>query len=206
MFEDYHGDGPRHWHPDHDYWAGSGDTELPKKSQPAPKQAKPPSRWRAAAKEILACVGYAAVVGLPLYAAADWWYHKDIGKPHHGGQVRMTEQNHVELVVKPDRLVVYVTDHEGRPSDLRDTIISAAVGNGSVAKDMQPTGGNSMELRGRYSALSADTMVMVKVDKNCEQPNMAVFTPMTPEPPLPVGLICTVPKPRPATCRQAATP
>lgn len=112
----------------------------------------------------------------------------------------MTEQNHVELVVKPDKLIVYVTDHEGRASNLNDTIITTAVGNGSAAQAMHPSGNNSMELAGRFN-LNKDTMVMVTVDKNCEQPNMAIFTPMSPEPPLPTGLMCITPKPKSALCR-----
>lgn len=205
MFDDMRGTRPHHWYPDTDNWLGSA---FPGKDNKPDKQAEPPkepSRWKAAAKEVLTCLGIATVIGLPAYGAADWWYHKDIGKPTHGGQVRMTEQNHVELVVKPDRLVVYVTDHEGRPSDLKDTIITAAVGNGNIAKPFIPTGKNSMELRGTF-AFSQDTMVLMTVDKNCEQPLMAVFTPMSPEPPLPLGLICTTPKPRPASCRQGANP
>lgn len=201
MFEDMRGERPHHWYPDNDYWSGDGDTALPKKAAKPPESPKETSRWKAAAKEVLTCLGIATVIGLPAYGLADWWYHKDIGKPTHGGQVRMTEQNHVELVVKPDRLVIYVTDHEGRPRDLKDTIITAGVGNGGVAQPLVPTGDNTMELRGAFK-LNKDTMVMVKVDKNCEQPELAVFSPMSPEPPLPVGLICTVPKPRPATCRQ----
>ena len=205
MFEDMRGERPRHWYPDNDYWVGDGDTALPKKTAKPPEPPKEPSRWKAAAKEILTCLGIATVIGLPAYGVADWWYHKDIGKPTHGGQVRMTEQNHVELVVKPDRLVVYVTDHEGRPSDLKDTIITAAVGNGSVARALQRVGGNSMELRGKF-ALAKDAIVMVKVDKNCEEPQNAIFTPMSPEQPLPTGWICIVPKPRPANCRAAPAP
>jgi hypothetical protein len=201
MYDDMQGNRPYHWHLDRDNWSGGSDTDLPKNSAKPPEPPRAPSRWKAAAKEVLTCVGIATAIGLPAYGIADWWYHKDIGKPTHGGQVRMTEQNHVELVVKPDRMVVYVTDHEGRPRDLKNTTITAGIGNGGVAQSLVPTGENTMELRGAFK-LNKDTMVMVKVDKNCEQPEMAVFTPMSPEPPLPVGLICTTPKPRPATCRQ----
>lgn len=203
MFDDLRGPRPSHWYPDTDHWLRSafpGTDKAAEKKSPPPEPPRQPSRWRAAAKEILTCLSIATVIGVPAYAVADWWYHKDLGKPQHGGQVRMTEQNHVELVVNPDRLLVYVTDHEGRPSDLKDTIITAAVGNGSVARQLQPNGGNSMELRGQF-ALAKDAIVMVKVDKNCEEPQNAIFTPMTPEPPLPTGLICSTPKPKPATCR-----
>lgn len=200
MFDDMRGPRPHHWYPDNDDWWGSAFPIKPEKAHKSPEPPKEPSRWKSAAKEALTCLGIATVIGLPAYGIADWWYHKDIGKPTHGGQIRMTEQNHVELVVKPDRLVVYVTDHEGRPSDLKETMITAAVGNGSMARALQPTGGNSMELRGQF-ALAKDAVVLVKVDKNCEEPQNAIFTPMSPEPPLPVGLICTTPKPRPASCR-----
>ncbi len=200
MFDDMRGGRPYHWYPDPEYWAAPNDTQRPKKEPKAPEPPKQPSAWRRAAREIGVCLGIATAIGLPLYAAADWWYHKDLGKPQHGGQVHMTEQNHVELVARPDRMTVYVTDHEGRPSNLTDTVVTIAVGNGSSARPMLPVSGNSLELRGQFT-LNKDTMVMVTVDKSCEQPLTAVFTPMTPEPPLPAGLICTTPKPVPAACR-----
>lgn len=50
-----------------------------------------------------------------------------------------------------------------------------------------------------------DAIVMVEVDKHCGLAENAAFTPMSPEPPLPVGLICTTPKPRPASCRTINT-
>ncbi len=201
MYDDMRGGRPYHWYPDEGYW---GDGEKPQPKSPEPPKEKP-TGWRAAAREVAVCLGIATVIGLPAYGVADWLYHREIGKPHHGGQVRMTEQNHVELVVKPDRLVVYVTDHEGRPSDLSQTLISAAIGNGSTARRFQNTGNNAAELPGRF-VMDAQTMVMVTVDKNCEQPNTAIFTPLSPEPPLPTGLICTVPKPIPAACRQRPSP
>jgi hypothetical protein len=99
-------------------------------------------------------------------------------KAPHGGQLRMAGPYHLELVVKPGEVKVYVTDHG-------DTKISTQGARGSVtllsAKQkaivkLAPGGDNLMQGKGQF-IMGPDMKAVVTVTLPGQPPQHARFTP-----------------------------
>lgn len=155
------------------------------------------SGWKFAACEVFICAAVATVI----YSVVSPIMHWNAGRPSHNGQVRMIAQNHIELVAQKDRLIVYVTDHDGNPSDLKDFKIRATIGNGT-AQPMRTTAPDKtrFELPGDFQ-LTRNTPVLLTIERACDPATTVAFTPLNPEAPIPKELICS-PPPR-QTCSQA---
>ena len=150
--------------------------------------------WKFAAREVGISVAAASAIFFTVSPLAHWWSDQ----PRHGGQIRMTEQHHLELVATPEKLTVYMTDHEGLAKSLDGVKMYAGL-NGKTAELMMPSGKNSMEVKGKFD-MDEKTMVIVKVDFECADSETAIFVPLDKEPPLPLGIICSPPKPKPSKC------
>lgn len=93
---------------------------------------------------------------LPLAALA----HGDMKAPHGGTVAEAPSGQRVELVRESDQLVVYLTDHDGKPIDAQS--VQAAVtllsnGNKSTTR-LTPAGGN--RLNGAVTAAAGATAVL----------------------------------------------
>src|SRR4030065_1995560 len=70
----------------------------------------------------------------------------------HGGQLRMVEQYHYELVVKANEVSVYVTDHAGKKFDTRGATGTATLlsGKSKASVKLTPAGDNQMKGSGKF--------------------------------------------------------
>ena len=115
---------------------------------------------------IAACA--AAVLGSPVHAAEDH-------SPKHGGVVVETQAGDLELVAKPELIVIHVSDH-GKPLKLSSASGKVTVFNGSD-KTGAPLAlaGDKLEARGSFKT-GAGAKVLVEVALNGKPAVAARFT------------------------------
>lgn len=97
----------------------------------------------------------------------------------HGGQVRMVQQYHYELVVKANEVNVYITDHNGKKIDTHGATGTATLlsGKSKTSVKLTPAGDNQMKGSGQF-ALAPDMKVVVSVALSGQAALQARFTPM----------------------------
>jgi hypothetical protein len=97
----------------------------------------------------------------------------------HGGQLRMVQQYHYELVVKANEVSVYVTDHNGKHFDTEGASGTATIlsGKNRTTVKLNPAGGNQMKGSGQFE-LAPDMKVVVSVTLPGQAPVQARFTPL----------------------------
>lgn len=110
----------------------------------------------------------AIVAAAPVHAADDH-------KPQHGGVVVETKTGDMELVAKPDLIVIHVSDH-GKPMKLTSATGKVTVFNGSVKTEAPLTlAGDKLEAKGSFK-LGAGTKVLADVALNGKPAVAARFT------------------------------
>ncbi len=111
----------------------------------------------------------AAIVAVaPVHAADDH-------KPQYGGVVVETKTGDMELVAKPDLIVIRVSDH-GKPVKLTSVAGKVTVFNGSDKTEVPLTlAGDKLEAKGSFK-LGAGTKVLADVALNGKPAVAARFT------------------------------
>ena len=115
---------------------------------------------------IAACA--AAAFSLPVLAADDH-------KPMHGGVVVETKAGDLELVAKPDLIVIHVSDH-GKPMKLTSASGKVTVFNGNDKAEAPLTlVGDKLEAKGSFKT-GAGAKVLAEVTLNGKPAVAARFT------------------------------
>ena len=110
----------------------------------------------------------ASTLALPSFAADDH-------APKHGGVVMETKAGDLELVAKPDAIVIHVSDH-GKPMKLTSGTGKVTVFNGND-KTEAPLAlvGDKLEAKGSFK-VAAGTKVLAEVSLNGKPAASARFT------------------------------
>lgn len=97
----------------------------------------------------------------------------------HGGQLRMVQQYHYELVVKANEVSVYVTDHGGKKFDTRGATGTAILlsGKSKASVQLTPAGDNQMKGSGKFE-LAPDMKVVISVALAGQTALQGRFTPL----------------------------
>lgn len=109
-------------------------------------------------------------------AAAHTDEYLDSQPSPHGGQVRMTDLYHLEMLVKDGDITVYVMDHGNQPlpSAGMQATATVLVGESKTEVKLEPAGDNLLKGKGEFK--SADDMkVLLSVTP---APQLARFTPL----------------------------
>ncbi len=88
----------------------------------------------------------------------------DDHQPKNGGQVRETTSFDLELVAKPEELVLHIADHKGKKIDTKDATATATILTGK-SKDtvkLAASGEGLFKGKGQF-VLTADTKILVSV-------------------------------------------
>jgi uncharacterized Zn-binding protein involved in type VI secretion len=119
-------------------------------------------------KSVLAPLLIASALVLPAFAAEDH-------APKHGGIVVETKAGDLELVAKPDLIVIHVSDH-GKPMKLSSGSGKVTVFNGND-KSEAPLAlvGDKLEAKGNFK-VGAGTKVLAEVSLNGKPAASARFT------------------------------
>lgn len=108
-------------------------------------------------------------------AAAAPAYAADDHKPQHGGVVVETKAGDMELVARPDLIVIHVNDH-GKPMKLTSATGKITVFNGNDKTEAPLTlAGDKLEAKGSFK-LGAGTKVLADVALNGKPAVAARFT------------------------------
>jgi len=97
----------------------------------------------------------------------------------HGGQMHMAGAYHFELLVKPNELTVYITDHAGTkvPSNGATGTATVLSGKTKASIKLQPAGDNVMKGTGQFE-LAPDMKAVVSITVAGKSPEQARFTPL----------------------------
>lgn len=131
-----------------------------------------------------------SVLALTMFFAQGAFAHSDeyldTQTAPHGGQVRMVQQYHYELVVKANEVSVYVTDHTGKRIDTQGATGTATLltSKGKASVMLTPTGDNKMKGAGQFE-LAPDMKVVVSIALSGQTALQGRFTPMQKAPPAP---------------------
>lgn len=99
----------------------------------------------------------------------------DDHKPKYGGVVVETKAGDMELVAKPDQILIYVGDH-GKPLALTSATGKVTVFNGSESKEAAVAlAGDKIEAKGPFK-IAAGTKVLAEVAINGKPAVAARFT------------------------------
>ena len=124
-----------------------------------------------------------SVLALALFFSQGAFAHSDeyldTQTAPHGGQLRMVQQYHYELVVKANEVSVYVTDHGGKKIDTRGATGTATLlsGKSKANVKLSPAGDNQMKGSGQF-ALAPDMKVVVSIALAGQTALQGRFTPM----------------------------
>jgi len=124
-----------------------------------------------------------SVLALALFFSQGAFAHSDeyldTQTAPHGGQLRMVQQYHYELVVKANEVSVYVTDHGGKKFDTRGATGTATLlsGKSKTSVKLMPAGDNQMKGSGQF-ALAPDMKVVVSIALAGQPALQGRFTPM----------------------------
>lgn len=119
-------------------------------------------------KRHLATAALAALIAAPAFAADDH-------KPQHGGVVLETKAGDMELVAKPDSIVIYVSDH-GKPMKLTSATgkVTVFAGNDKAEAPLALVG-DKLEAKGSFK-VGAGVKVLAEVSVNGKPAVAARFT------------------------------
>ena len=97
----------------------------------------------------------------------------------HGGQLRMAGMQHYELVVKPNDVTVYLTDHAGTKQPSKGASGTATILSGKTKATVKliPAGDNIMKGAGKFG-LAPDMKVVVSITLPGQAAEQARFTPL----------------------------
>jgi hypothetical protein len=110
----------------------------------------------------------ASAIAMPAIAAEDH-------TPKHGGVVVETKAGDMELVAKPDLIVIHVSDH-GKPMKLASASGKVTVFNGSdKAEAPLALAGDKLEAKGSFK-IGSGTKVLAEVSLNGKPAVAARFT------------------------------
>ena len=119
-------------------------------------------------KHLLTTLLLAATTALPAFAAEDH-------TPKHGGVVLETKAGDMELVAKPDLIVIHVSDH-GKPMKLTSASGKVTVFNGNDKTEAPlALAGDKLEAKGSFK-VGAGTKVLADVALNGKPAVAARFT------------------------------
>ena len=119
-------------------------------------------------KHLLTTLLLAAATTSPAFAAEDH-------KPKHGGVVVETKAGDMELVAKPDLIVIHVSDH-GKAMKMASATGKVTVFNGNEKTEAQlALAGDKLEAKGSFK-VGAGTKVLADVALNGEPSVAARFT------------------------------
>lgn len=96
----------------------------------------------------------------------------------HGGQLRMVGLFHYELVIKPDFVAVYLTDHAGTKQSSKGATGTATILSGKTKTTVTLLPGSDNELTGtgKFNP-SPDMKVVVSITLPGKIPELGRFTP-----------------------------
>ena len=119
-------------------------------------------------KHLLTTLLLAAAAASPAFAAEDH-------QPKHGGVVVETKAGDMELVAKPDLIVIHVSDH-GKPMKLTSAAGKITVFNGNDKTEAPlALSGDKLEAKGSFK-VGAGTKVLADVALNGKPSVAARFT------------------------------
>ncbi len=119
-------------------------------------------------KHLLTTILVAAIATLPAFAAEDH-------KPKHGGVAVETKAGDMELVAKPELIVIHVSDH-GKPMKLTSATGKVTVFNGNDKTEAPLVlAGDKLEAKGSFK-VGAGTKVLADVALNGKPAVAARFT------------------------------
>lgn len=119
-------------------------------------------------KTLAAALLIASAIALPAFAAEDH-------APKHGGVVVETKAGDLELVAKPESIVIHVSDH-GKPMKLASGSGKVTVFNGNDKTEAPlALAGDRLEAKGGFK-IAAGTKVLAEVSLNGKPPASARFT------------------------------
>lgn len=97
----------------------------------------------------------------------------------HGGQLRMVGMQHYELVVKPNEVTVYLTDHAGTKLGSKGATGTATVLSGKTKTSVKllPTEDNVLKGTSKFE-LAPDMKVVVSIALPGQAAEQARFTPL----------------------------
>jgi hypothetical protein len=118
-------------------------------------------------------------LALSLAAWAHTDEYLDTVKTPHGGQLRMAGAMHYELVVRPNEITVYVTDHADSKQDTKGASGTATLlsGRTKASIKLEPAGDNVMRGTGKFD-LDPEMKVVVSITMAGKQSEQARFTPL----------------------------
>ena len=120
-------------------------------------------------KHFLTTLLIAAAMTSPAFAAEEGH------KPKHGGVVVETKAGDMELVAKPELIVIHVSDH-GKPMKLSSATGKVTVFNGNDKTEAPlALAGDKLEAKGRFK-VGAGTKVLADVALNGKPAVAARFT------------------------------
>jgi hypothetical protein len=116
-------------------------------------------------------------LGSPHAVAHPDWYLARL-KPPNGGQIRNAGAFHLELVVQPDELRLYVTDHFFNKFPTKNSSATAIVVSGDkvVKIELAPGGDNLFTTKGAF-ARDANMRIGILLNPHRYPPQAARFTP-----------------------------
>lgn len=119
-------------------------------------------------------LGLAMAISSGVFAHSDE-YLDTVAAPH-GGQLRMAGTSHYELVLKPDALQVYVTDHAGSPTPVQGATGSAIVLSGKTKQTitLTPKGENLLEGAGNFVP-AQPVKAVINIHLSGQEPQQARF-------------------------------
>jgi hypothetical protein len=122
----------------------------------------------------------AALGADPAHAHTNEELAKVIGP--HGGQMRATAVLHLELVVRPGELLVYVTDHADKPLSTRGASGRAVLLFGAERTEtaLEPFGANGLRATGRFP-VDPKLRAVVSVTLAGGKPQQERFEPFNPK-------------------------
>lgn len=119
-------------------------------------------------KRALTALLFAASLAVPAFAADDH-------APKHGGVVVETKAGDMELVAKPDVIVIHVSDH-GKPMKVTSATGKVTVFNGNEKTEASlALAGDKLEAKGSFK-VGAGTKVLAEVSLNGKPAVAARFT------------------------------
>lgn len=124
-----------------------------------------------------------SVLALALFFSQGAFAHSDefldTQTAPHGGQLRMVEQYHFELVVKANEVSVYITDHAGKKIDAQGATGTAIIlsSKSKASVKLVPAGDNQMKGSSKFE-LAPDMKVVVSVALSGQTALQGRFTPM----------------------------
>ena len=123
--------------------------------------------------------GVLPLLALFLLALASVTFADEQAKGPNGGQIKDAGKHHLELVVKENALMVYVTDAKHQKIITKGASGTATVlaGKNTANVKLEPSGENALAGSGRFES-APDMKIVVSLTLPGENPVQARFTPL----------------------------